>query len=92
MYDNIEIINADGIKGLADEPFFDSIVIPKGASVMPESLQEQLVLGAKMVIPIGEKKCLQNLLTITRDSEDCFKVDDFGSICFGPLIGEDERG
>ncbi|MFP4017477.1 MAG: protein-L-isoaspartate(D-aspartate) O-methyltransferase [Halanaerobiales bacterium] len=88
-YDNIEVITGDGSRGLVEKAPFAGIVVAAGAPVVPESLKEQLDIGGTLVIPIGEKKGLQKLLTISRVSEEGFELEDLGGVRFVPLIGED---
>ena len=53
---------------------------------MPPALQEQLAVGGRLVIPVGEQRH-QRLLKITRTSEAGFAEEDLGEVAFVPLIG-----
>lgn len=88
-YDNVEVIHGDGSKGLPDEAPFDAIVVAAGGPDIPESLKEQLAIGGRLVIPIGSARSIQQLVRVTRLSEDQYKLEDLTSVRFVPLVGEE---
>jgi len=49
-------IFGDGYKGLPDAAPFDRIIVTAGAPEVPKPLLNQLAIGGKLVIPIGEKE------------------------------------
>jgi protein-L-isoaspartate O-methyltransferase len=50
-------------------------------------LLEQLVIGGRIVIPVGEESDRQRLLRIDRHSESQFHSVDLGGVAFVPLVG-----
>jgi protein-L-isoaspartate O-methyltransferase len=54
---------------------------------VPESLQQQLALGGRLVIPVGRKKRQQWLIRVTRTASDQFEQERFNPVAFVPLIG-----
>ncbi len=86
-YGNVEIICADGTKGWVDEAPYQAIIVSAGGPRVPEALKQQLALGGRLVIPVGEHG-YQTLLRVTRTGEDSFEEEDFGAVAFVPLIGE----
>jgi len=54
---------------------------------IPESLKEQLAIGGRMVIPVGQNVGMQRLTLITRQDEDQFVTEDLGPVRFVPLVG-----
>jgi protein-L-isoaspartate(D-aspartate) O-methyltransferase len=86
-YGNVEIICADGTKGWVDEAPYQAIIVSAGGPRVPEALKQQLALGGRLVIPVGEHG-YQTLLRVTRAGEDSFEEEDFGAVAFVPLIGE----
>jgi protein-L-isoaspartate(D-aspartate) O-methyltransferase len=50
-------------------------------------LLEQLAVGGRLVIPVGEEKDLQILLRVTRAPDGTFREEDLGGVRFVPLIG-----
>jgi protein-L-isoaspartate(D-aspartate) O-methyltransferase len=87
-YANAEIICADGTKGLAEEAPFQAIIVSAGGPRVPEALKQQLAIGGRLIIPIGQFG-YQTLIRVLRTGEDSFEEEDFGAVAFVPLIGEE---
>ena len=86
QYDNVEVIEGDGSRGLPDRGPFDAIVVAAAAPAVPDALRAQLSLGAHLVIPVGTRM-RQDLRVVTRTLEGW--TDETGTSCvFVPLIGE----
>jgi len=75
----------DGYKGLLNFAPFDKIIVTAGAPFIPEDLKQQLVIGGRMVIPVGNEK-RQEMNVIIRISEDDFKTEKHGGFVFVPLL------
>jgi protein-L-isoaspartate(D-aspartate) O-methyltransferase len=87
-YDNVEILCADGTKGLPEHAPFDAIIVSAGGPKVPEALKRQLAVGGRLVIPVG-RDVHQTLLLVRRTGEDSFEQEDHGGVTFVPLIGEE---
>ena len=88
-YANAEIIVADGTKGLPEEAPFQAIIVSAGGPHVPEALKQQLALGGRLIIPIGQFG-YQTLIRVRRTGKDSFEEEeDFGAVAFVPLIGEE---
>ena len=87
-YDNIELRIADGTKGWPDAAPFDAILVAAGGPAAPQALKEQLAIGGRLVVPVGEQWTGQRLLKVTRVSDSEYETEDIGSVAFVPLIGE----
>lgn len=87
-HDNVHVLEADGTEGWTDQAPFDAILVSAGAPRVPESLKSQLAVGGRMVIPVGTDKRAQELIRLTRQSEDRFLREDLADVRFVPLIGE----
>jgi protein-L-isoaspartate(D-aspartate) O-methyltransferase len=87
-YANAEIICADGTKGLAEEAPFQAIIVSAGGPHVPEALKQQLAIGGRLIVPVGEFG-FQTLIRERRTGEDRFEEEDFGAVAFVPLIGEE---
>jgi protein-L-isoaspartate(D-aspartate) O-methyltransferase len=85
-YDNVEVICADGTKGLPDQAPFDAILVSAGGPKVPETLKQLLAIGGRLVIPVG-RDVHQTLLLVRRLDEDTFEEEDHGAVAFVPLIG-----
>ena len=68
-YDNIELRTGDGTRGWRAVAPFDAILVAAGGPDVPDALKEQLAIGGRLVIPLGEGGRYQTLLKITRRSE-----------------------
>jgi protein-L-isoaspartate(D-aspartate) O-methyltransferase len=80
----------DGYVGWpAFEPF-DSILVTCGAPYIPEDLKNQLKMGGKLVIPLGDGD-KQIMKRLTRKSETEFVEEDFGDFSFVPMLKDRVR-
>jgi protein-L-isoaspartate(D-aspartate) O-methyltransferase len=86
---NVAIRVGDGSYGWKDESPFDAIITTAAAPGVPRYLLEQLVVGGRLVIPVGGRD-VQTLYKLTRLSEDVsdIKKEDLGCVRFVSLIGE----
>jgi len=87
-YTNVEVHCADGCLGFPAEAPYDAIAVAAGAPVPPEALKMQLKTGGRLVIPVGETQRYQDLLKITRISEEEFRTEHLCDVAFVPLVGE----
>jgi protein-L-isoaspartate(D-aspartate) O-methyltransferase len=85
---NVEVSVGDGTKGWPEQAPFDAIIVAAGGPSVPLVLQEQLEIGGRLVIPIGEESRMQRLMRITRVAATKFEEQDLGAVMFVPLIGE----
>ena len=59
-YDNIELRVGDGTRGWPEAAPFDAILVAAGGPDVPPALKEQLAIGGRLVIPVGEEVGHQN--------------------------------
>ncbi len=83
-----KIVYGDGYKGLKEEAPFDSIIVTAGAPFAPKTLLNQLKIGGRLVIPVGEN--IQVMTLYVRVSEKKFNMKEFGEFQFVPLLKEKE--
>ncbi len=86
---NVHLRCADGTEGWPDEAPFDAILVSAGAPSVPNALKEQLAVGGRVVIPVGRDTRAQELIRITRISDDEFIREDIADVRFVPLIGKE---
>lgn len=84
-YANVTVIVGDGSGGLPDKAPFDAILVAARGAKAPAALKRQLVMGGRLVMPIGGET-VQDLCRITRRGEAVWTRDDLGSVRFVPLI------
>lgn len=87
-YDNVHVRHADGTRGWPEESPFDAIIVAAGGPGVPPALLQQLRIGGRLVIPIGEQKESQQLIRVVRRGDDQFEYEELGAVRFVPLIGE----
>ncbi|MDR2910916.1 MAG: protein-L-isoaspartate(D-aspartate) O-methyltransferase [Bacteroidales bacterium] len=75
----------DGYKGLPAFAPFDKILVTAGAPTVPENFKQQLKIGGRLVIPVGNEKH-QDMLLIIRTTEEDYKIEKCGSFVFVPLL------
>lgn len=85
--DNVEILCADGTRGWPAGAPFDAIIVSAGSPDIPEPLKRQLVIGGRLVIPVGHSGHGQILTKLTRQADDAFASERLGAVSFVPLIG-----
>jgi len=86
-YTNVHVRHGDGTLGWPEQAPFDGIVVAAGGPTVPETLKQQLAIGGRLVIPVGETQNTQTLLRVRRTSENEFIEEDLGAVRFVPLIG-----
>lgn len=88
-YHNVAIRVGDGTYGWREESPFHAIMVTAGSPQLPQNLIEQLTVGGRLVIPVGNRQT-QTLYRVTRLAEEPlqFKKEDLGGCRFVDLIGE----
>jgi protein-L-isoaspartate(D-aspartate) O-methyltransferase len=83
----VTVVVGDGTKGYPEEAPYDKIIVTAAAPDVPKPLMEQLKIGGRIVIPVGDR-FVQRLLIMDKIGEKKF-VKKWGIEClFVPLIGE----
>ncbi|MGA8571910.1 MAG: protein-L-isoaspartate(D-aspartate) O-methyltransferase [Desulfobaccales bacterium] len=85
-YRNIRIRVGDGTLGWPEEAPFDGIIVTAGAPQVPRPLVEQLALGGRLVIPVGD--AFTQTLTCVRQTGEGLKYEYHGGCRFVRLIGK----
>ncbi len=86
-YGNVHIRLSDGTRGWEEEAPFDGIMVTAGAPAVPQDYLDQLALGGRLVIPVGDLGS-QVLKRVTRLGESRFHEEDLLGCRFVPLIGQ----
>lgn len=86
-YENVEIVAGDGTLGWVENAPFDAIAVAAGGPEIPQPLLEQLAIGGRLVIPVGDGARTQELMRVTRTGEHEFEEASLGRVQFVPLIG-----
>ncbi len=81
----VELRRGDGYAGWPEHAPFDAILVTAAPPKIPEPLKQQLVVGGRLVIPVG--KHFQSLLRITR-TKDGFREESVIPVRFVPMTGK----
>jgi protein-L-isoaspartate(D-aspartate) O-methyltransferase len=85
--ENVEVLVADGSRGLAERGPYDAIAVHATAPAPPPSLLAQLGEGGRLVVPIADRGA--DLLTVYRLEGGEISTELIGPCRFVPLIGEE---
>lgn len=85
-YFNVEIRVSDGTYGWLEENPFDGIIVTAGSPDIPQPLIDQLAMGGRLVIPVGDAY-VQDLIRVTQ-TEEGIRREDLGGCRFVKLIGK----
>lgn len=86
-YRNAKIVTGDGSMGLPEAAPFDAIIVSAAAPRIPLSLVDQLAVGGRLLIPIGDAE-QQVLQLIQQNADGTTSVRALEGCRFVPLIGE----
>jgi len=84
-YRNVRVQHSDGTWGWPQFSPFDAIIVTAGGADIPQPLLEQLAVGGRLVMPLGDRT-RQVLVSITRTPTVYERVD-LEPVVFVPLIG-----
>ncbi|HLF65972.1 MAG TPA: protein-L-isoaspartate(D-aspartate) O-methyltransferase [Saprospiraceae bacterium] len=84
-YRRIRCFLRDGYEGLPRFAPYDRILVTAGATEIPETLLDQLVVGGMMVIPVGQGDS-QEMLRITKTGKHACQTENFGHFRFVPFL------
>jgi len=85
---DVDLHEADGYFGWKGGAPYDAILVTCAARNVPQPLIEQLKIGGRLVMPIGEDD--QELDVFTRTPDD-LDVRSLFPVRFGPMIGEAQK-
>lgn len=87
QFNNVTVIESDGTLGYARQAPYDAIIVAANGPRVPRSLQQQLAVNGRLVMPIGSRK-KQRLVLVTKKEDGRFEQTKLTSVRFVPLIGE----
>lgn len=87
---NTKFFYGDGYKGIPTFAPYDKIIITAGAPSVPNDLLNQLKVGGRMVIPLGDK--IQIMTLIEKIADKKFEKTEYGEFKFVPLLEYKEWG
>ena len=81
----IQFFYGDGYAGLPAYAPFDKILVTAGATEIPETLVQQLKIGGRMVIPVGDSDGQEMILAVKK-SETETEISRHGAFIFVPFL------
>jgi len=87
-YKKIHVRVGDAYEGWPEHSPFDAVIVTAAPKEVPSPLVDQLKVGGRMVIPVGEG--FQDLLLITKTPEGLRK-ESLGPVMFVPMTGKAGR-
>jgi protein-L-isoaspartate(D-aspartate) O-methyltransferase len=88
-YHNVHVLHADGTRGWPEHAPYDAILVAAGGPKIPATLKSQLKIGGRLIIPVGTDPRTQELVRVTRLSQNEYKTEDLADVRFVPLLGEE---
>jgi protein-L-isoaspartate(D-aspartate) O-methyltransferase len=88
-YTNIHTKIGDGYEGWPEAAPFDAIIVTASCPIIPGPLIQQLKVGGKIIIPLGEPFSEQTLVKGT-NTEKGLLVEDLIPVQFVPFTGKSE--
>ncbi len=87
----VTVLVSDGTLGRSDYAPFGAVLVTAGAPEVPQRLIEQLEVGGRLVIPVGDAKD-QKLVRVTREPDGSdgslsWREERFDDCRFVPLVG-----
>jgi protein-L-isoaspartate(D-aspartate) O-methyltransferase len=86
-YCNAKIVTGDGSLGLPEAAPYDAIIVSAAAPRIPQALMDQLAVGGRLLIPVGESD-QQVLQLVQRHANGSTTVRTLEGCRFVTLIGE----
>jgi protein-L-isoaspartate(D-aspartate) O-methyltransferase len=87
-YDRIHLRTGDGYRGWPEAAPFDAIMVTAAPDHVPEPLVEQLAVGGRLLLPVGD---LYQQLVILEKTEAGLQRRTLAPVRFVPMTGEAER-
>jgi protein-L-isoaspartate(D-aspartate) O-methyltransferase len=84
-YNNIVVRYGDGYNGWEEKAPFDAIIVTAAPPTIPPALLEQLKVGGRMVLPVGEY--VQELVVVSK-TESGLAMENVLPVRFVPMTGK----
>ena len=87
-YDNVQVKIGDGYNGWPEKAPFDAIIVTAAPPKIPPPLLEQLKVGGRMVLPVGE--FVQELVVVNK-TESGMQMENVLPVRFVPMTGKIQK-
>jgi protein-L-isoaspartate(D-aspartate) O-methyltransferase len=82
---NVALLVGDGTVGWSRYAPYDAILVSAAAPAIPNALVDQLAVGGRMLIPLGDRE--MQMLTLVTKTENGLSTEEVGDCVFVPLLG-----
>lgn len=87
-YDNVHVRAGDGYRGWPEAAPFDRIIVTAAPPRIPQPLIDQLKVGGRMIVPVGDRYQQMTILTKTEKGVAEQRTID---VVFVPMTGEAQQ-
>jgi len=84
-YDNIHVRAGDGYRGWPEAAPFSAVIVTAAPDHVPQPLVEQLAIGGRMVLPVGDE--FQQLVRLSKSASGV-RADTLLPVRFVPMTGK----
>jgi protein-L-isoaspartate(D-aspartate) O-methyltransferase len=88
-YNNVEVRTGNGALGWPEHAPYDGIIVTAAARDVPSALVDQLKVGGRIVIPVGDPYS-QDLRLLEKRTDGSVKSQSVLPVAFVPLTGDDQ--
>ncbi|TAJ06920.1 MAG: protein-L-isoaspartate(D-aspartate) O-methyltransferase [Nitrospirae bacterium] len=85
-YVNVTVRAGDGYRGWPEEAPFDAIIVTAATDHVPQPLLDQLALGGRLILPLGDSF---QKLTLYRRTQNGYERTELIPVRFVPMLRED---
>jgi protein-L-isoaspartate(D-aspartate) O-methyltransferase len=86
-FKNVEVRAGDGYRGWPEHAPFQAIVLAAAAPQVPQPLLDQLAVGGRLVLPVGDS-AVQELRVMTKQADGSVQRQSVAPVQFVPMTGE----
>ncbi|MGB5832659.1 MAG: protein-L-isoaspartate(D-aspartate) O-methyltransferase [Thiohalocapsa sp.] len=90
-YDNAHVRAGDGYQGWPEAAPFNAVIVTAAHPEVPPPLLDQLAIGGRMVMPVGEIDGIQKLMVLTKRPDGELERRDVLPVRFVPVTGPSVR-
>jgi protein-L-isoaspartate(D-aspartate) O-methyltransferase len=90
-YDNAHVRQGDGYRGWPEAAPFDGVIVTAAHPEIPEPLLQQLKVGGRMVMPVGDLGHVQQLMVLTKQPDGSLAQRRVLPVRFVPITGPSGR-
>jgi len=87
-YSQIQVRIGDGYEGWPEEAPFDRIIVTCAPEDIPQPIIDQLSPGGRIVIPVGEARGIQYMVTVFKNKNGRISIEKHYPVRFVPMTGK----